>query len=75
MSENPTIEAEITFAQAVDALLDNRRITKNEWKDKRTYGIVKDGLLCIHKAGEAEDVVRPWILSDADLMGEDFIIL
>jgi len=62
----------MNFTEAIDKILDGNRITKEEWKDKRHYGLLKDGILQIHKAGEADETIHPWILSEEDLIGEDW---
>ena len=46
-----------------------------EWADKRVYGLLKEGMIQIHKAGEAEETTHPWIINDGDLMGEDWYVL
>jgi len=66
---------EMTFEGAIDTLLMGKRVTRKAWEDKRTYGLIKDQILQIHKAGEKKDVTRPWILSDADMLAEDWIVL
>ena len=69
------LRSEMSFYQALELVSEGKKITKLEWDDKRTYGFIKDGLLCIHKAGEAEGIDRPWILNDGDLAGDDWIVL
>ena len=66
MSEN------LTFAQAVDLLLDGKRITRDEWSDKRWWCILKDNILQIHKAGESDETLRPWIINNGDISGDDW---
>lgn len=65
----------MNFTESLDKILDGNRVTKTEWKDKRHYGLLKEGILQIHKAGEAEETLHPWILSEADMIGEDFELL
>jgi len=65
----------VDFAKAIEAVLDGKRISRKEWNDLRHYGILKDGLLQIHKAGEAEEDTHPWILNDGDLLSFDWIII
>lgn len=65
----------MTFTELFNDLLDGKRITRAEWADKRHYGLMKDYLLQIHKAGEAEELVHPWIISEGDLLGEDWEVL
>ena len=65
----------MSFFDALRLIPDGKRITKLEWSDKRTYGLLKDGLLQVHKAGEAEETTHPWIINDGDLIGTDFIVV
>ena len=67
--------SEITFSVAIEVLLDKGRITRKEWEDKRSYVIMADDILSIHKAGESNETLRPWIISEADLMADDWIKL
>lgn len=65
--------SEMGFSDIIQALLDGKHITRKEWDDKRTYGVINDHILCIRKSGDKEE--RPWILTDADLLSDDWIIL
>lgn len=61
--------------EALRAAMDGKRITKLEWHDRDTYGLLKDGLLSLHRGGEPEDMYHAWIVSDGDLLGMDWVIL
>lgn len=63
------------FNQAIDAILEGKRVTRDEWDDKRWYCLLKDDILQIHKAGEAEETLRPWIINNGDLGGDDWRVL
>jgi hypothetical protein len=63
----------MTFTQAIQALLGGKRITRKEWNDTRHYALIKDELLYIHKAGEAEETIHPWIICEWDLLGADWM--
>lgn len=65
----------MSFFDALKLISDGKRVTKLEWNDKRTYGLLKGGLLQLHKAGEAEETTHPWIINDGDLIGSDFIVV
>ena len=65
----------MSFTDAIKALLEGKRITKVEWGDKRHYGLLEDYILMLHKAGEAEKDTHPWILSEEDLVGEDWEVV
>lgn len=69
MSENL-----IEFDQALKEILDGKRVTRKDWEDKRHYGLMKDEMLQIHKSGEAEGVTHPWILTEWDLIGDDWFV-
>ena len=66
-------EIHLGFAEALGRMVDGRRVTRVEWEDKRHYGLVKDDLLQLHKAGEAEEDFHPWILSKEDLIAWDWM--
>ena len=62
------IKQELNFYEALQEIMTGNLITKKEWKDKNTYGLLKDGRLTLKKA----DGYHDWILSDGDLHGDDF---
>ena len=69
------MEDELDFHQALEKILNGFKITRIEWKDKRHYGIMKDGMLQLHKAGESDKILHPWILSENDIIGLDWFSL
>jgi hypothetical protein len=71
----PIGEIHLGFAEVIGRLLEGKKVTKIEWGDKRSYGLMKDTLLQLHKKGEAEEVTHPWILNDGDLTGWDWVVL
>jgi len=75
MSPTPTqvkVEVGVDLFVALQSVSLGRKIHKLEWKDKEFYGILKDGVLQLHKP---DGKFYLWVLSDADLLGEDYIIL
>ena len=60
------------FYGAIDAMLQGKRVTRLEWKDKRTYCLLQDDILQIHKKGEKEKLIHPWIINNGDLGGLDW---
>ena len=66
---------ELDFHGAIEEITKGKRVTRKEWKDVRTYCLLKDGILQIHKKGEAEETTHPWIINDGDLEGLDWYIL
>jgi hypothetical protein len=75
----PILDADIiksmTFFEALEKVLEGKRITKLEWDDKRHYGILEEEILQLHKAGEKEETLHPWIISNGDLSGDDWYTL
>jgi len=69
---NPPKAIKITFPEAIQAVKEGRRITKLEWGNIKIYGVLRNGLLMLHK-DDGRDY--QWLVSEGDLMGEDWIIL
>lgn len=71
-SPSPTKLKQITdFPKAIQAIIDGKRITKEEWGNPDDYGILKDGFLMLHRDGKW----FRWLVSDGDLTGTDWIIM
>ena len=69
------IEGEIKtmdFPEAIRAIIEGKKITKLEWNDKKIYGVLNDNILMLHKR---DGVMYKWMLSDGDLLGEDWIVV
>lgn len=60
----------LDFASALIAVRDGAKITKAEWNDQQIY-IFLSGYLKIHRDGEDKNL----IVSDGDMIGEDWYIL
>ena len=73
MSETPIIL--LGFERTIDAMLEGEKVTREEWNDKRTYGLLKDGILQLHKKGEDKEITHPWILNEGDLVSDDWYVL
>jgi hypothetical protein len=70
----PTVQetGHLNFSEAMAEILAGKNVTKLEWDDKDYYGTLADNRLRLHKPdGQLYD----WILSEADLRGEDFVVL
>lgn len=73
---SPIIETSVeekesmTFAQAMEAVIDGHAITKLEWKNKEIFCLLKSGILTIHN----EKGFHSWIINDGDMTGNDWII-
>ena len=67
---SPIIKNQFNFKTALDKILEGKKITKLEWKNK-DYGFMKSEILHINRDGRDNQ----WILSEGDLTGEDFVVV
>lgn len=65
----------MSFTDIVKELLSEKRMTRQEWGDRRHYVLLRDYILMLHKAGEAEEDLHPWIISESDLVADDWSVL
>lgn len=61
----------LTFPQALNAVIEEKMITRIDWDNKEIYGGLKDGFLKIKIDGEWHE----WMVSDGDLIAIDWIVL
>jgi hypothetical protein len=62
----------LDFPAAIKAVIEGKRITRIDWKDKNVYGHRLDERLMIRtKDGQN----HPWIISDGDLLSTDWEIV
>lgn len=62
----------MSFPEAMQAVIDHKKVTKMEWGNSSIYGELKDGILQLHKD---DGSFYSWIVSEGDLMGLDWICL
>ena len=68
----PTKPSEMNFTSAIKELLSGKKIHKLEWKDKAYYAVLENAILKLHKP---DGKLHDFILSEGDLVGEDYITL
>ncbi len=68
MSASPII---MNFNEAVQEILDNKKVSRYDWKDEETYIFLNENILSIKK----EDGIHPLIVSDADMIAEDWMVV
>jgi len=69
-AKSPT--ATMNFPQAMEKVIEGKKIHKIEWKDKEFYGFLNGEFLSLHKPDGRN---YKWIISDGDLNGDDYIVL
>lgn len=62
----------MSFPQAIQAVMDKKKITRREWADSRIYGFLNGEVLSLHKE---DDKNYQWIVSEGDLMAGDWMVL
>lgn len=71
MTTTMTDRTQMDFPMAITRVIDGERVTRVEWKDENSYGLLKDGRLCI----QLPTGLHHWIVSDGDLMASDWVIV
>lgn len=72
MSPTPPKIKEMDFPDALKEVIAGKKITKLEWCNKEVYGVLEDGFLMLWKDDGKK---YQWIISEADLKGEDFVVI
>lgn len=68
----PTTPSTLSFPEAIQEVIDGKKITRLEWKDAGTYGFLNGDILSLHKNSDEKNY--QWIVSDGDLMGKDWVL-
>ena len=63
----------LTFPQAMEKIIQGFKVHKLEWKNKEWYACKEGGWLKIHKPPLG--TVHQWLVSDGDLLGEDYVVI
>ncbi len=71
-SENNEGEVLMTFAQAMEIILIDKKVHKLDWKDKGYYGVLENDILMLVKPDGSK---TRWSLSRGDIAGTDYIII
>ena len=70
-----TVKEGMDFPEAVKKIMEGYKVTRLEWEDERTYGILSNTKLSIHLSNESANVFHEWIVSDGDLFGTDWKVV
>lgn len=60
------------FLCAIKEVVIGKKIHKLEWVDKEFYGFLNDDILSLHKPDGKN---YQWIISNEDLIGNDYIVI
>lgn len=67
-----TKKPQMNFYEALEELMTGKQITKLEWANRNIFGILKNEHLMLHKS---DNRYYDWILSEADIRGDDWVVL
>lgn len=60
------------FPEAMREVIKGNRITKLEWNDTNAYASLLHGYLKLRKG---DGTLHNWIVSDGDMLGEDWVVV
>lgn len=60
------------FPTAIKKVSEGKKVSKEEWKNTKIYGLLKDERLMIHKEDKTD---HAWIISTGDLTGTDWFVV
>lgn len=60
----------LDFSEAIKALAEGRKITRQEWKNE-DYGLLRNGYVEINRNG----IFHTWMINDGDLLATDWIVI
>ena len=72
MGAPPATPVKMSFYEALKMAADGHMVYKKDWGDKKFYGVMQGGILKLHKP---DDKFYDWIISQEDMMGDDWIII
>lgn len=67
--QSPQVVPLMNFAQAMEALLEGKCVSKEEWNDSQYYLKLVDGKVRIHKP---DGLFYNLVISEGDLVGKDY---
>jgi len=70
-SKNEYANVFLKFPEAIKAITEGKRVTKQEWNSKEIYGVLKNGILSINLPSG----LCQWIVSEGDMVGDDYMLL
>jgi hypothetical protein len=66
-----TISEALTFSAALERLKHGEKITRDDWDNPHYYGVLRDGLVMLHKP----EGFFAWTISEGDLLAADWRVI
>ncbi len=73
-SPTPNQQVMLAFPEAIRSVIEGKKVTRLGWEDDETYVYRADGYLVIHNSGEASDKAHAIMLTDGDMLSDDWVI-
>jgi len=70
-NEKNKIVTDLAFPAAMQAIINGRKVRREEWGDKEEYCLLRENFLMIHRNGK----FHAWIVSEGDLMAIDWVVV
>ena len=64
------VRKELLFLEAIEAIIEGKKVRRVEWTDTQEYCLLKDNFLMIHR----NDKFHTWIVSEGDILAIDWVI-
>ncbi len=61
----------LTFSEAMEEIINGRKVTRLEWSSNEDYGYISNGYLTIHTKGKD----FTWTVRDVDMKSDDWCVL
>ncbi len=72
----PSKPKTMNFGDAMKAVVAGKKITKLEWKNKDEYCFLRGTFLHVHRVvAGVKEMDHQWVVSEGDLIGEDWIVV
>lgn len=61
----------LRFPEAIQAVMNGKKVRRVEWADAEEYCLLKDNFLTIHR----NEKFHTWIVSEGDMLSTDWVII
>ena len=69
--ESRKIEINLRFPDAIQCIMDGKKVRRTEWENVEEYCLLQDNFLTIHRNNK----FCAWIVSEGDLLATDWVII
>lgn len=70
-TSNKKVPETMTFPKALEEVMIGKRITRVDWDDEESFGLLRESYLSIRINGK----FHQWMVNDGDMMATDWYVL